>query len=117
MVAAQAALGETAFTAALAAGRALSLDEGLAEASALLARPHGTATLESTDEPGTHSGLTLREREVLRLVAEGRSDKEIAAALSISPRTVGRHLENLRAKLGVDSRAAAAALAVRRGLV
>jgi DNA-binding NarL/FixJ family response regulator len=54
---------------------------------------------------------------VLRLLAEGRTDREIADALFVSPRTVGKHVTNLLAKLGVPSRAAAATHAVRRGLV
>jgi DNA-binding NarL/FixJ family response regulator len=61
--------------------------------------------------------LSARELEVLRLLAEGSHDGEIASQLSISPATVGRHLANIYAKLGVSTRAAAAALAVRRHLV
>jgi DNA-binding CsgD family transcriptional regulator len=54
---------------------------------------------------------------VLRLVAAGRTDREIAAALFVSPRTVGKHVAAVLAKLGVPSRAAAAAHAARGGLV
>jgi DNA-binding CsgD family transcriptional regulator len=61
-------------------------------------------------------GLTPREGEVLRLLVRGLTDREIAAALFISPRTVGGHVANLLAKLGLDSRTAAAAYAVRHGL-
>jgi len=67
------------------------------------------------DPPG--SGLTEREREVLRAVAEGRRSKEIGAALGISERTVKAHLANIYSKLGVDSRAGAIAVAARRGLI
>ena len=63
------------------------------------------------------SPLTPREREVLRLLVEGLSDKEIAAALGISRATVSDHASAIRAKLGVPSRAAASALAVRNGLL
>ena len=52
----------------------------------------------------------------MRLVAAGRSDKEIAAELSISYRTVTNHVGSILAKLGVDSRVAAATYAVRQGL-
>jgi DNA-binding CsgD family transcriptional regulator len=52
--------------------------------------------------------LTAREREVLRLVAEGNTDAQVAAALWVSPRTVGKHLENAYEKLGVTNRTAAA---------
>jgi DNA-binding NarL/FixJ family response regulator len=61
--------------------------------------------------------LTTRERDVLRLVAEGKSDPEIARALVLSPHTVHRHVANILRKLGLHSRAAAAALAARAGLV
>ena len=56
------------------------------------------------------SGLTQREVEVLRLLAEGRSDREIAAELYISPKTASVHVSNLLGKLGVPSRAAAVVL-------
>lgn len=59
-------------------------------------------------------GLTPREVEVLRLVAEGRTNKEIAAALVISEHTVARHVQNMLAKLGFASRARLAAFAIER---
>jgi len=67
---------------------------------------------------GTHlpGGLTEREAEVLRLVAAGRSNREIAAELVISEHTVARHVQNIFAKLGVSSRSAATALAFHHGL-
>lgn len=52
--------------------------------------------------------ITHRESDVLRLVAEGMSNKEVGADLGISPRTVEKHLENARATLGVSNRTAAA---------
>ena len=60
--------------------------------------------------------LTDREREVLRLVADGHTDRMVAEALVISPRTVNRHLSNIFTKLHVPGRAAAVALALRQGL-
>ncbi|WP_449345187.1 response regulator transcription factor, partial [Streptomyces narbonensis] len=62
-------------------------------------------------------GLTAREAEVLRLVAGGGTNKDIAQALVISEHTVSRHLNNIFAKLGVGSRAAATAYAYAHGLV
>lgn len=62
-------------------------------------------------------GLTERELEVLRLVARGLSDGEIAERLVVSPHTVHRHVANVRAKLREPSRAAAVASAARRGLL
>ena len=61
--------------------------------------------------------LTLREKEVLSLVAQGHSDKEIAAMLSISLHTVKSHLRNILAKLQVNSRREAARLARSKGLL
>jgi DNA-binding NarL/FixJ family response regulator len=61
-------------------------------------------------------GLTDREREVLQLVAEGRSNPQIASVLVISPKTASVHVSNILGKLGVASRGEAAALAHRHGL-
>jgi pimeloyl-ACP methyl ester carboxylesterase/DNA-binding CsgD family transcriptional regulator len=61
--------------------------------------------------------LSDREREVLRLVAEGLSDAQIAERLIVSPHTVHRHVANIRTKLRQPSRAAAAAYATREGLI
>ncbi len=61
-------------------------------------------------------GLSRRELEVLRLVASGKSNREIAGALLISEHTVARHLQNIFAKLGVPSRAAATAFAFEHDL-
>jgi DNA-binding NarL/FixJ family response regulator len=62
-------------------------------------------------------GLSAREREVLALVAAGKSNREIAAELVISQHTVGRHVENIFTKLGVSSRVAATAYAYQHGLL
>ncbi len=62
-------------------------------------------------------GLTQREIELLRLVAEGLSNKAIAQALSISENTVKYHLKNILQKLGVQNRAEAVAHAIRAGLL
>ncbi len=67
--------------------------------------------------PAPSGGLTAREAEVLAKVAAGLSNREVAAALSISEATVRRHLANIFAKLGVGSRTAAAAWAHGHGLV
>jgi DNA-binding CsgD family transcriptional regulator len=78
------------------------------------------AELESqaASTPGAAtSGLSPREIEVLRLVARGLSYAEIGTELYISPRTVARHLQSIYAKLGLDSRAEAAAYAYAHGIV
>jgi len=61
-----------------------------------------------SDAGETKSSLTAREREILRLVREGKTNTEIAGELWVSPSTVKKHLENVYDKLGVASRAAAA---------
>jgi HD-GYP domain-containing protein (c-di-GMP phosphodiesterase class II) len=63
------------------------------------------------------AGLTDREVDVLRLTCRGLSNREVAARLVISAKTVGRHLENAYAKIGVSSRASAAVFAVSHGLL
>jgi DNA-binding NarL/FixJ family response regulator len=63
------------------------------------------------------AGLTEREVEVLRLVARGLSNKEIAQRLVIAPKTVGNHVEHIYSKIGVSSRAAAGLFAMRHGLL
>jgi DNA-binding CsgD family transcriptional regulator/tetratricopeptide (TPR) repeat protein len=70
--------------------------------------------LQASPSPG---GLTPRELEILRLVATGKSNRAIADALSISERTVENHLSHMLAKLNVDSRTAAVAMAVDLGIV
>jgi DNA-binding CsgD family transcriptional regulator len=62
-------------------------------------------------------GLTPRELQVLRLVAEGRTNRDVASELGISEKTVARHVSNIFVKLGLSTRAAAAAFAHRHDLV
>jgi DNA-binding CsgD family transcriptional regulator len=71
--------------------------------------------------PAADSGepvlLSQREREILRCVAHGLGDREIAEQLQLSPHTVHRHVANVRRKLGSTSRSAAVAEATRLGLL
>jgi pimeloyl-ACP methyl ester carboxylesterase len=67
--------------------------------------------------PVVDGPLSTREQEVLRLIADGLSDADIAERLIVSPHTVHRHVANIRTKLRQPSRAAAAAHAVREGLI
>ncbi len=67
-------------------------------------------------DPAEALGLTGRERDVLRLVAEGRTNRQVAEALFISPKTASVHVSNILAKLGVSGRGEAAALAHRLAL-
>lgn len=68
-------------------------------------------------DPAVAALLSRREREVLTLVADGLSDREIAERIAVSHHTVHRHVANNRHKLGSGSRAAAVAEAVRLGLL
>lgn len=63
------------------------------------------------------AGLTAREVEVLRLVAAGKSNREIAAELYLSVKTIARHLSNIFGKIDGSSRAAATAFAYEQGLI
>jgi DNA-binding NarL/FixJ family response regulator len=69
------------------------------------------------EEPSLPSDLTKRELEVLRLLSDGLSQKEIASSLVISSKTVAAHIQHILGKLGVHSRAQAVAQAYRRGLL
>lgn len=80
----------------------------------VLSRTNKPATESKSSEP---VNLTEREQEVLKSVARGERSKEIAAHLGISERTVKAHLASIYNKLGVDSRAAAIAVAAQRGLL
>ena len=73
----------------------------------------------AVDAPAVQAaeGLSQREIEVLRLLALGRSNADIAEALVISPNTVGRHLSNIYNKIGASNRTEAAAFATQRGLL
>ncbi|WP_338675720.1 response regulator transcription factor [Streptomyces sp. SCSIO 30461] len=86
----------------------------------VLLQPEVADVLLSEDEPGTGQGrgtsLTEREREVLALIADGRSNREIARALVLSEKTVKTHVSNILMKLDLADRTQAALWAVRHGL-
>ncbi len=98
------------------AGNGSTPDEAIAAALAYQPDREPATPAGSSQAGNASRALTRRELEVLQLLAEGRTDREIAHALSISPRTVGGHVTHLLAKLGVDTRTAAVAYALRNGL-
>jgi DNA-binding CsgD family transcriptional regulator/tetratricopeptide (TPR) repeat protein len=104
-------LGGDAFTTAWKEGLALPIEEAADRAQAVFAAI--TRDGSTTDIP---FGLTRREHDVLRLLADGHPDKEIATMLFIGLRTASSHVAAIMAKLGVDSRTAAVARAIRLGL-
>jgi predicted ATPase/DNA-binding CsgD family transcriptional regulator len=111
------ALGETAFNAASAEGRAMSLEQALECAIAFASLPiHVSSTRQHADVAGP-GPLTRREREVAILIAQGLSNRAIAARLVISDRTVETHVQHIFTKLGLEARAQIAAWVVRCGLL
>jgi len=100
-------------------GAALELDAARSVFEELGAMPDLTrvsALMRSAAQSDTH-GLSERELEVLRLVAAGKTNREIASALVVSQHTVARHVQNIFGKLGVSSRTAATAFAFEHELV
>ena len=108
-------LDEAAFAEARTEGRAMGLQAAIEYALEQPTLPEQIYPAEPA--PRRPYGLSDREVEVLRLVAEGLTDGQVARELHISPRTVGRHLGSIYKKLGVPSRAAAAKMAVKHGLI
>ncbi len=98
-------------------GARMELRAASAAFERLGAVPDAAATARLLDEPGSlPAGITAREAEVLRLVAAGKTNRDIAVELVISEHTVARHLQNLFAKLGVSSRSGATAYAFEHDL-
>ena len=112
----EAELDEAAFAAAWAEGYARPLGDAVGKALAL-AREMAEPAATTRPRRSPTDDLSPREIDVLRLLADGRTDREIAGALAISPRTVARHVTAILAKLGVATRTAAATLAVRERLL
>ena len=93
-----------------------ALEEALADAEHVLQtvdRPRRAVPPERPDA----TGLSPREREVLRLMVDGASNDEIATALNVSRRTAAQHVGSILGKLGASNRTAATMIAMRRGLV
>jgi predicted ATPase/DNA-binding CsgD family transcriptional regulator/Tfp pilus assembly protein PilF len=114
------ALGDAVFEREVRAGHELTLDEAATLARGLTpGRPNVKSefAVDAVASRRTDHGLTARELEVLRLVAAGHSNADIAELLFISPRTVSTHVTNVLGKLGVDNRAAAVSYAYQHDLI
>src|SRR6266567_4631695 len=116
VAAAQAQLGEQAFAVVWAEGRGMTWEQALA-ARGPVTIPRETHPAPPAKSPATYpDGLTAREVEVLRLLAQGLTDAQIAAQLIISPRTVNTHLKAIYGKIQVSSRSAATRYALEQHL-
>jgi predicted ATPase/DNA-binding CsgD family transcriptional regulator len=114
---ARAALGDSGFAAAHAVGRDFDRDAWFAAADLIVAALEEMAARAPRRHGGEPAGLTPREVEVLVLIADGLSDRDLAAALFVSQGTVRSHLTSIFAKLGVGSRTAAIAAARHLGIL
>jgi len=114
-------LGELVFAQALAEGRTMTAEQALAWQPAIPPQEAHLSTHASPTAPtrpdSSPAGLTPREVEVLRLVAQGLTDAQVAERLVISYRTVTTHLSSIYNKLGSNSRAAAARFAAEHQLL
>jgi len=114
-------LGEQDFRSAWNAGRSMTPQQALAAREQLASPTGGPPNVPGppapTPPPSYSDGLTAREVEVLRLLAQGWTDAQIAEHLVISPRTVNRHTTSLYSKLNVSSRAAATRYALEHHLL
>jgi DNA-binding CsgD family transcriptional regulator len=121
VMAVRAQLGEKAFAAAWAQGRTMTLEHVLAAQEPVPMPPAMSANPSmpppAPNAPTYPDGLTAREVEVLRLVAQGLTDPQVAEQLVISPHTVNSHLKAIYGKLGVSSRSAATRYAIEHHLM
>ena len=111
----RARLGDRAFAASRDRGRGLTPDDAATEALALSAAPAGRGETD-TEPRAVGTPLTAREREVAGLIAQGLTNREIAARLVIAERTAEGHVQSILNKLAFNSRAQIAAWAVEHGL-
>jgi predicted ATPase/DNA-binding CsgD family transcriptional regulator len=113
LAAARSRLGEAAWDVAYAEGREMTFEESVDYALSVEKHP---TTPASAPAPGYPAGLTPREMQVLRMVAQGMTSAEVAKELFVSTRTVDTHLTSIYHKLGISSRAAATRFALEHGL-
>jgi non-specific serine/threonine protein kinase len=118
--AARARLDGPSFAQSWSEGAKITLDEAIADAMQLnspTSQEEGEPNSPAMLAPAQHAGLTPRELDVLRLVMAGYTDRQIAATLFVSHRTVHGHVAHIFTKLGVNTRTAATTAAIAAGLV
>jgi DNA-binding CsgD family transcriptional regulator len=113
---ARSALGQQQFGRAWSRGDRLSIAEAVALAGEIAFMKVAASPVPTAAPSGELAILTPREREVLLLIVDGKTDREIARELSISSGTASRHVANILHKIDVSTRSAAAAWAIRNGL-
>lgn len=119
----KASLSEEAFARAWSEGRSMTLDQVLVRpgssvpSTSTLLQPTMASTSPAPFSASPPAGLTAREVDVLRLVAQGMTNEQVAHQLTISPRTVNTHLTSIFSKIGVSTRSAATRYAVDHHLV
>jgi DNA-binding CsgD family transcriptional regulator len=117
----QAELGEQAFAHAHAKGRVMTPAQALSAQEHIVLTSHLRAPVSAERQPmpsrSATDDLTDREMEVLRLVARGLTDAQVADILVVSPRTVNAHLRTIYSKLGITSRHAATLFALEHQLI
>jgi non-specific serine/threonine protein kinase len=117
IAAVRATLGHDAFTATWRAGRSCPIDEVVSDTLTLTSARLPQSTVRAASPAVMAPDLTRREREILELLCQRRTDLEIAAQLFISPRTASHHVASINAKLGARNRRESAAIAARHGLI
>ena len=111
-------LGERAFAVGWAEGRSMSPEQALAARGPVtMSIPIQTSQSSQTKTTGYPASITTREVEVLRLVAQGMTNEQVANQLFISPRTVNTHLTSIFGKIGVSTRSAATRYAIDHHLI
>jgi predicted ATPase/DNA-binding NarL/FixJ family response regulator len=111
-------LGEELFAAAWAEGQAMTLEQARAAMERIASSSQPPASIRGMHQQQSPLyELTAREEDVLRLVARGLSDAQVASALVISPRTVNAHLRSIYRKLQISSRNAATYFALKHNLI
>lgn len=118
---ARAQLGEEVFTAVWIEAHTMTIEQALAAqepVTMVTTAPAGPSSVPPTPKaPAYPAGLTAREVEVLRLVAQGMTNEQMAKQLVISPRTVNTHLTSIFSKIGVSTRSAATRYAIEHNFV